>query len=507
MRLRRRVALTFALSTSCILVASRIMGIVSFDRVQERQLDMNLIDRAHLELDEVRLLGPRAITRPQEPTPGFTSTRSRTATFSALYNLQGELIVASQNFESLPNLSVLLNTSELPKHLGIPFDFPFRDNKMRGTLTRVPSIEGNEAYLLVAASRHEMDEDYELLLHLSILTLSVTTTIAALLGGWLGRRMTRGVEAVAEAARRVTEGNLDVFIPPNTSHDWEVKALVQAISEMLTRIRKHIALERQFAAYAAHELRSPLAALKGELELALRRPRSKEEYEKALRSALEDTNRLVALSEDLLVYARSAGDTGMTAGTDVSLSEVIHDSLKTSLGRVQAKVPFAVECPDVRVKGNPRDLARALRNLLDNAIVHAPSGSFVSIHCTRASESSSPTLNIDISDWGDGVPEDLVDDIFQPFVRAPRERGRSGAGLGLAIARQIARRNGGDLLLVSASNPTCFRLTLSLAASESFAEAVPLSSAVAIDRSGTPTLATRHTQLLSMSAPSAPTRM
>jgi signal transduction histidine kinase len=304
--------------------------------------------------------------------------------------------------------------------------------------------------------------------------------------------MTRGVEAVAEAARRVTEGNLDVFISPNTSHDWEVKALVQAISEMLTRIRKHIALERQFAAYAAHELRSPLAALKGELELALRRPRSKEEYETALRSALEDTNRLVALSEDLLVYARSAGDPGMTPGTDVSLAEVIHDSLKTSLGRVQAKVPFKVECPDVRVQGNPRDLARALRNLLDNAIVHAPPGSVVSIACTRASENS-PTLNIDISDWGDGVPDELVDNIFQPFVRAPRERGRSGAGLGLAIARETARRNGGELLLVSASNPTCFRLILSLATSEPPAEAFPLSSAVAIERSETPTLAARHT--------------
>jgi two-component system heavy metal sensor histidine kinase CusS len=210
--------------------------------------------------------------------------------------------------------------------------------------------------------------------------------------------------------------------------------------------------QRTFVSHAAHELRSPLATLRGELQLALRRERSAAEYRAAVEQALADVEELRQLAEDLLTLARVQKAGRPHNGGTVDVRTIVVDAVHMARGHADSH-HVAVLAPgtddgvlSIPVRGVARDLARALRNLLDNAVSHSPEGG--TVHLSVAVTTGGRAIDIAVEDEGPGVDEADLDRIFTPFWRGSNEEsGAPGAGLGLAIAREIARGHEGDIVV------------------------------------------------------------
>jgi len=247
-------------------------------------------------------------------------------------------------------------------------------------------------------------------------------------------------------ARQVAEGDLEARLGHRDFGSTELQSLASDLDHMVNKLSELVSAHKVFASYAAHELRSPLAALRGELQLALRRQRRAEDYEQVVASALEDVEGLISLAEDLLTLARVQGSAG---APPVSLvSELVQDAVRVVNGIAQLRsVSIQVIGSDSkdRVHGRRADLTRVLRNLLENAVAHSPDGEAVTLEVSADNDK----VILAICDRGAGVrPEDRPH-VFQPFYRGSTSHGNnmSGAGLGLAIARGIIEAHAGTITL------------------------------------------------------------
>jgi signal transduction histidine kinase len=245
----------------------------------------------------------------------------------------------------------------------------------------------------------------------------------------------RPVERMRARAAAITADTPGPRLPVPPGHD-EVTRLGDTLNDMLDRLHTALTRERDFVADASHELRTPLALLTTELELALRRPRSPAETEAALRGALADTHRLVALAEDLLLLARTDHGYRVAAAT-VPLAPLLHhvaDRYRTAAnGRA-----IRVHCSgDLVATVDPDQFERAVANLVDNAARHG--GGDVDVTAGTDGEH----LTVRIRDHGPGFPAEYLPRAFDRFTRADTARAGPGTGLGLAIVAAIARRHAG----------------------------------------------------------------
>ena len=284
-------------------------------------------------------------------------------------------------------------------------------------------------------------------LHTLIVLIPLGVGLAALGGAIIARAALRPVDEMTRTARRITAEDLSRRVErPGTGDEMERLALT--LNGMLARLEAAFTQTRRFAADAAHELRTPLAALRGGIEVALRAERTPEEYRRVLASSLEEAERLIRLAEDLLLLSRS------TAGPEVARAPVDLEPLLLDVFDVGARLGQAAGV-SVRidtmapstVRGDVTALRRALLNLVENAVKYTPPGGKVELGLTTADGIAVLT----VSDAGIGIAPADAERIFEPFVRldAARARDTGGAGLGLAIARSIATAHGGTLSVES----------------------------------------------------------
>lgn len=402
-----------------------------------RRFDRGLRARAQQEGNAVALVGRKALEaeyeaakEEDEPDP-----LEQLVTYGALYRADGTLVADTRSFSHAPTLNQIGIAVRRAMSPADCFDFKFRDSTLRGVLVEVKGAPEKQ-FLLLAASRRDMDDDAKQLLALGWWVLAASIPLALAVGWWFGRRTSRGIEDLVGSARSVASGKLDVRFQPGGPRDEEVVALADAMREMLSRLNGLLDRERRFASHAAHELRSPLAVLRGELELALRRPRTGPEYEAFLREALDDTKRLAHLAEDLLVVARAGARGSTGAPEDLDLRALVEEALASSRARAPDAPPVEIEGETSRVHGVRADLLRMIRNLVDNAVEHGRTP--VRVCLSPASEGA----RIMVEDNGPGIAEEDRERIFEHFHRGADARAISGAGLGLGIAREVARRHG-----------------------------------------------------------------
>lgn len=264
-----------------------------------------------------------------------------------------------------------------------------------------------------------------------------------LLAFGIATRITRTHRTIVETARRVSAGDLSARVSSG-SRTGEMAALARDINQMIDRLAVLLSSQQQFIARAAHELRSPLSTLYGELSHAVRRPRGADEYRAAVEQALRSTRKLKDLTEDLLalarVGARAIAPTQITALKEVAAE--VQEELRDLID--ERRITVRVFGEDLRVEGRPSDLARMLRNLVENAVRYSPPEGTIDVGFTV----SEGTGVIQVVDEGPGVAAEDRSEIFAPFFRRGDQVGsQAGSGLGLTIAREIARLHGGDLLL------------------------------------------------------------
>lgn len=238
--------------------------------------------------------------------------------------------------------------------------------------------------------------------------------------------------------RRLEAGDLSSRPTPDPNRD-EIGELVAAIARASARLEEARRMQDRLVADAAHELRTPLAAIRAEIDVTLRRPRSADSLRAALEAVREEVDRLSELSTRLLDMARWRSDTQRLETVDLArvLHEVVESRRSAALAsglRLDSKVPS-----DASARVEEAAVRQMIGNLLDNAIKFSPSGGVVQLELTRDER----RWRLVVSDEGPGVPEDERCAIFEPFHRLDARI--SGAGLGLAIVREVARAHQGDV--------------------------------------------------------------
>jgi signal transduction histidine kinase len=252
----------------------------------------------------------------------------------------------------------------------------------------------------------------------------------------------RPVETLRQGAEEITGTGQSARLPVPRGHD-EIHRLAVTLNGMLDRLDRGRVRQREFVADAAHELRSPLANMRTQLEVA-RRIGHDTDWPALANDLLADTARLSTLVDDLLLLARTDSSPTLRRPEPVELRSLV--------ARVVARYPTVAgpadedeqtpECP-VWTSGEPDALARVVANLLDNAVRHARSRVVVGI------ESEDPGVLITVTDDGPGIPAADRDRVFERFARLDdgRARDAGGAGLGLAIVRELVRRHRGTVRL------------------------------------------------------------
>ena len=304
-------------------------------------------------------------------------------------------------------------------------------------------VEIVQVGMLLRRARATLDRYLDTL----IVLIPIGVGLAALGGAMIAQVALRPLDRMTRTARRISAEDLSQRVERPRTGD-ELDRLAETMNDMLARLEQAFSQSRRFAADAAHELRTPLAALRGSIEVALRGARSPEEYRRVLASDLEEVERLIRLSEDLLLLSRSmAGPEPTRAMVDLEplLLEVL--DVGARLGQ-PAGVSVRIEsAAPASVRGDAAALRRALVNLVENGIKYTPRGGKVELSLSAGAG----TAAVEVSDTGIGIEAADAERIFDPFVRldAARSRDTGGAGLGLVIARSIVAAHGGTLAVDS----------------------------------------------------------
>ncbi|HSB10820.1 MAG TPA: ATP-binding protein [Blastocatellia bacterium] len=306
--------------------------------------------------------------------------------------------------------------------------------------------EDGEIFFVVAGqSLKDVRRAQKQLLLLFAIANPLALLLASLGGLWLVSKTLSPVDRLTRAAERIGRGNLSERVEEPRSHD-ELGRLAATFNQMIRRLEQAFDRERRFTADASHELKTPLAVLRGDIEVALRRDRSPEEYQRVLKSSLEEIARLTKLTEDLLTLARSDTDQSVLDLEPVRLDLLAADArayvapLAESAG---VALTYEGNATAVIIEGDQKRLKQLLVNLLDNAIKYTPAGG--SARLAIAVEDSSAV--IEVTDSGRGVPETALPHIFERFYRQTDSRDArvTGFGLGLAISKWITDAHGGSI--------------------------------------------------------------
>lgn len=398
--------------------AAAVMGAVAYRTVlaetealfdyQLRQMALSLRDQGEIAPDQARALGDEQLDFVVQ-----------------IWTADGRSIYASRAHSALPARALL----------------GLADVSAGGQTWRTYSVATNQRVIQVAQPRQirqRLAADAALR---SIAPLAVVAPLLALAIWWLAALTLRPLETVAADVRRRDAGTLTAL--PVAGLPDEVAPLVQALNALLARLDLSLDMQRAFVADAAHELRSPLTALKLQMGLLERAPDA--EARRAATAALaQGIDRAARLVEQLLALARHEPGAPPLPAAPLDLAEVartaLADTVPLALARGTA-ITLQADRP-VPLQGEATALALLVRNLVDNALRHGPPGSAVEVRVDAGPDG--PRLQVD--DAGGGIPVADRERVFDRFYRrAPGET--EGTGLGLAIVRGIAEQHGARVTL------------------------------------------------------------
>ena len=314
---------------------------------------------------------------------------------------------------------------------------------------------GGRLVVAVGESLTDRNEALSALVRAFVVAGSIAVVLASLVGYALATVGLRPVETMRRRAAAISLSGEPERLPLGPARD-EIRRLGETLNEMLDRLRRSFERERRFVADASHELRSPIAVIKTELEGVLRSGGLGGEQREALVAAVEECDRLAALAEDLLVLARSADGRLPMRPEPLPVAGLLEGARHRFVDRAAERGrAIRVEAPaDLVVMADELRMRQALANLVDNAIRHGDGD--IDLRARAAPDG----VEIDVTDQGAGFGPDIAARAFERFTRASESRSGDGAGLGLAIVLAIAAGHGGGAVIVEGPGGTTVRLTL-----------------------------------------------
>ncbi|NDL56317.1 sensor histidine kinase [Phytoactinopolyspora mesophila] len=427
LKLSLRAQLTIAATTvaALVLTVGGTLTLIMLQQTLLRELDESARSHGH---DIAALVEADRLTNPL-PSSG--------AAIAQVVDAQGRVLASTPGGDRL--VPILSRDDLAVVRAGEAIDMPGtrigQPEPFRAIGIETGPPDGPQT-VLVAVSLAEQRRTANLL-RLAIVGAGVVVAAAVGLLSWFvtGRTL-RPVEQLRSGAAEITGTGEQRLLPVPVARD-ELHRLATTLNDMLKRLEAASARQRAFVADAAHELRSPIAALRTELEVGLAHPDAVDPYETA-REALAEVERMERLVEDLLILARLDEPRRRTS-TDVDLRDVTRDVVDQLR---DPRVPIRVDATESAwVFGDPHALGRLVRNLVDNAVRHAVTGVDVDVR------SLGILTELRVSNDGPPVPLADRERIFERFTRLDDARGRDagGTGLGLAIVREIAQAHGGHV--------------------------------------------------------------
>ena len=430
--IRVRITAAFALAMALVLASS---GLFLYLRLA-----------SHLSLALDRKLGLRAqdlaalVRQPHASLASDSGSRlvERGESYGQLLDANGRVLQATKPLGPAPVLSRREVRTALRRPIFVDrASVPGLDEPSR-VLATSTTRRGRPVVLAVGATRQDRAETLASFRDELLIAGPIALVLASLIGYLLAGLSLHQVESMRRRAAAISAETPGERLPVPPTGD-EVERLGETLNEMLDRLEAGLERERDFVADAGHELRTPLALLRTELELAVRQGGSVEELRAALGAASREADRLSQLAEDLLLIARS--DRGRLplrveelAAADLFATVISRFDWRSGEERKPLRVDGAA---DVRVRGDRLRLEQALSNLVDNALRYG--GERIELAATA----HNGVVELHVRDDGAGFPPELLDRAFDRFARADPARAAGGAGLGLSIVRAIAEAHGG----------------------------------------------------------------
>ncbi|MBH0196851.1 MAG: hypothetical protein HP494_14990 [Nitrospira sp.] len=309
--------------------------------------------------------------------------------------------------------------------------------------------DGHIRYVLQTETslRHYRETLYGLLFLLSL--GSGATLVVAWIGSvWLAKKVLAPIETLCARAETMSEADLGKRLAVDSPYQ-EFRRLTQAVNSVLDQFQRNSEVQRNFCEIAAHEMKTPLTILQGNLEVALMKARTTAEYRDALINNLEQVGRLIALTRPLLTLAKFTSSKPPIHLAPLALEPLIQDIVdELTLLADDYRIALSFVSESVSpILGDAQWLKQALINLLDNALRYTPPGGSVTVRLQNAGE----WVAVAVEDTGHGIESENIPHLFERFYRTDwaRAKDSAGTGLGLPIVKEIAEAHGGTISVAS----------------------------------------------------------
>ena len=444
MTLRVRLTLWYGTALALILIIFSTVLYVMTARSLRDAVDQSLEETAATAVRALEERGFLPLVDEGELMSQFPEL-ARIDKFFQIFSPSGTITIRSPNVKqhemplSRQALEVASSGHSLFESAKYPKEPPLR-------LISVPIVyRGSLLYIIqVGTTMDSVEHTLNRLLLVLLVSMPVALAVS-LAGGWfMAGRALRPVDAITLAAQRIAEGDLTQRLTASASVD-EIGRLAKTFNDMIDRLEVSFRQIRQFSSDASHELRTPLTVMRGETELALRRPRELEDYKAVIESNLEEIDRMTHIVDELLFLSRADMGEVKMEHLPVPLDALIEDVQRQALLLGQERdvqVVLTSTAPTV-VSGDELRLRELLLNLVDNAIKYSHSGGTVEMALTIEEEKA----RLSVTDHGIGIAEVDRPQIFNRFYRTDNARAhtKKGTGLGLAICSWIAESHHGHI--------------------------------------------------------------
>lgn len=308
---------------------------------------------------------------------------------------------------------------------------------------------GQLLFVQIASSFMSQQSFLKEFLFFIILSIAFILAVTSFMGRALTRRVLRPVEQITSTANAISYQDLNTRLT-DQPQDIEMLHLVHAFNEMLERLEKSFRHINEFSSHVAHELKTPLAIMRGEIELALKSPASAEEYRRVLDVCHPEVDRLIHIIRDLLLLAKLEFSSEIFHFEKLDLSALVSELCEHAqiLGN-EKEIQLSSRLPDgpLPIQGDKVHLRRLFLNIIQNAVTHTPAKGTISVSVSVKDHHA----HIAIADTGPGIPPKHLKKIFDKFYRVDQidDSRDLGIGLGLSMALAIAKAHQGDIQVQS----------------------------------------------------------
>jgi two-component system OmpR family sensor kinase len=438
--LRRTLAVRFSITIFIALLFIAVWAYLGAQRILREELDHGLAAVAQLEFAVIGAGFPIALHAEPSDMDGFIDVVNR---FVVVRDVDAAVLAVNTPLaNNLPLDPEGFEQARRGRQVWMTQDWG--DDEIRSYYGSVDlSRNRGQVVVQVAASLQPLSAANREVLFLLLGTVLLGSAASALGAGWLASSSVRPVDEITQQAQGIQPGMIGQRITEHADI-VEFAGLVKVLNGMLERLDRTFETQRRMIADAGHDLRTPLTAMQGEIEVALRGERSPADYKATLVSVLEEVDHLVSISDSLVLLARLDAGTLSAERIERDVADLVQRSALRAQARAEGKRDVTFTGPDggATAAVDAKMLTVAVDHLLDNAIKHTPDGTSVHVSVTARDGD----LTITVEDDGPGLSEETLSHLFERFYRTDEARSRTGAaGLGLTIVAAIVSAHSGKV--------------------------------------------------------------